>query len=863
MGEYYIAERNIEDMMESNNTKTRKTMRKRNESKRTIVKNRMMEMAKANNQMTRKMRGGKIVSNLPAQFFQESDGKFESFEENVKQASQKKILKEAEGKSLIAAYPGSYFKTGNCVDDMCSTEELTTACMNSLGIVTLEHQDYEDYKKVMELYDKMSEKEQKAVVEANLLSLRTYLADLFKKESGQDELLTDEKKLALKAMLETINPFYYNYLIFTNKLPESMRTAIYEEMLQTRNLKDPLELLKLFLNYYNTVNPYNMKATESGFRDEDLAGKKLNDYVYDNFKVSEISPSPYSVHRYKDLETWDLEGILRTVSVPMRKMERGKELVKVIRETYGDRFQRPKPLWVIKKNPNWKIGDPESMKTIAFWVDMRDGMEELGVKDVFEYADRTFYDFMKLLAGKADVPKAEWPTMEQLIDVGRREKIPEEGSAMYKWIELPLVRKVFAVIGISIYPRFFKVFEVGSLGGEDFEERTIPIGRDYGLFGYFSTADSRYEHQCGQIMVTGLDPHDFEINMGEAAAVRLFLKQRAPMYFDKYPEAFLTKTKEGETSNDDKEVDFLETYSRGEPPDPLTIIKLDEDCAVSISFFDAKLITDYGFMYMALIVEVNIYRNVDNTENPLDVKTDFLILWRNQKEDEAEMSFENTCTGLYEMLMKGVWSSMKKTGVIPPLENISINPEVEERGVAEEKGENIEEGMPEEKGEAPQEMDPQSESKEDVVDTAEEIKEESEEEIKEPSLEPTIDSDTKEPTFESDSKLEELTEDDFRVDHTTPFMELMEKEDDSGSDSDSDLSISSEEVNKEEEEFTPLPRPDLPEKSPLPSSLKKPSEIPTRKNRSVMDSFRSNPKNKTKKVRLQTFRNVEYPPPVN
>ena len=68
-------------------------MRKRNESKRTIVKNRMMEMAKANNQMTRKMRGGKIVSNLPAQFFQESDGKFESFEENVKQASQKKILK--------------------------------------------------------------------------------------------------------------------------------------------------------------------------------------------------------------------------------------------------------------------------------------------------------------------------------------------------------------------------------------------------------------------------------------------------------------------------------------------------------------------------------------------------------------------------------------------------------------------------------------------------------------------------------------------------------------------------------------------------------------------------------------------------
>ena len=214
------------------------------------------------------------------------------------------------------------------------------------------------------------------------------------------------------------------------------------------------------------------------------------------------------------------------------------------------------------------------------------------------------------------------------------------------------------------------------------------------------------------------------------------------------------------------------------------------------------------------------------------------------------------------MLMKGVWSSMKKTGVIPPLENISINPEVEERGVAEEKGENIEEGMPEEKGEAPQEMEPQSEPKDEVGESVQEIEEEGEEETKEILPDSISGSDSKEPTFESDSKLEELTEDDFRVDHNTPLMELMEKEDDSGSDSDSDISISNEEV-EQEEEFTPLPRPDLPEKSPLPSSLKKPSEIPTRKNRSVMDSFRSKPKNKTKKVRVETFRNKEYPPPVN
>tara|TARA_Y200000002_G_scaffold366908_1_gene358368 strand:- start:4387 stop:6948 length:2562 start_codon:yes stop_codon:yes gene_type:complete len=853
LGEYYIAERNTEDMMESNNTKTRKTMRKRNEPKRTIVKNRMMEMAKANNQMTRKMRGGKIVSNLPAQFFQQSDGKFESFEENVKEASQKKILKEAEGKSLIAAYPGSYFKTGNCVDDMCSTEELTTACMNSLGIVTLEHQDYEDYKKVMELYDKMSEEEQKAVVEANLLSLRTYLADLFKKESGQDDLLTDEKKLALKAMLETINPFYYNYLIFTDKLPEPMRTAIYEEMLQTRNLKDPLELLKLFLNYYNTVNPYRMKGAV-GSDGDDMVGKRLNEYLYDNFKVSEISPSPYSAHRYNDLEIWDLEGILRTVSVPMYKMERGKELVKVIQETYGDSFKRPNPLWLIKNNPEWKIGDPESKKTIDYWVDMRYGMEQIEVNDVSEYADRAFYDFMELLARKAGVPKAEWPTNEQIKDVTRQEKIPEEGSAMYKWIELPLVRKVFAVLGISIYYRFFNVFEVGSLGGENFEDKKLLSGLDYGLFGYFSTANLRYEFECGHINITNLKD-DYKINMGEAAALRLFLKQRAPMYFDRYPEAFLTKTKEGESSDDGKEVDLLETHP-GERPDSLRVIRLDQDNAVTINIYEAKImIMDEGeYMYMALIVEVNIYRNVDNTENPMDVTTDFLILWRNQKEDEAEMAFENNCKGLYEMLMKGVWSSMKKTGVIPPLEKISINPEVEERGIAEEKGENIEEGVSEEKSEVSQEKEPQSEPKGEVTDSVQEIEEEGEEETKETSPDSISG---------SDSKLEELTEEDFRVDHTTPFMELMEQEEDSDSESESDESVTREEEVNQEEEFTPLPRPDLPEKSPLPSSLKKPNEIPTRKNRSMMDRFRSNPNNKTKKVRVETFRNKEYPPPVN
>lgn len=101
------------------------------------------------NKGTRKMRGGKIESRLPAEYFQENEQGMKHGEEY---------------------YLGKYFKTAKCVDDMCSAEDLSTACMNSLGIVTLEHQDYQDYKKVMELYDKLSKEEQEDVVDSNILS---------------------------------------------------------------------------------------------------------------------------------------------------------------------------------------------------------------------------------------------------------------------------------------------------------------------------------------------------------------------------------------------------------------------------------------------------------------------------------------------------------------------------------------------------------------------------------------------------------------------------------------------------------------------------------------------------------------------
>ena len=41
-----------------------------------------------------------------------------------------------------------------------------------------------------------------------------------------------------------------------------------------------------------------------------------------------------------------------------------------------------------------------------------------------------------------------------------------------------------------------------------------------------------------------------------------------------------------------------------------------------------------GYMNMAILIEVTTYRNLDNTENPLEVNTDFKIIWRNERDNE-------------------------------------------------------------------------------------------------------------------------------------------------------------------------------------------------------------------------------------
>lgn len=658
------------------------------------------------------------------------------------------------------------------------------------------------------------------------------------------DTLSQRNQLELETLMETVNPFYYNYMIFTNKLPEDVRREVYATMLKTRSLKEPIDMLKLFLNYYNTINPYRM-AELTARDNEAMAGKKLNGYLYSNFRVGEMTPSIGSAHRYVDeLKTWDMEGKLLKVDVPLAIIPKGNELARVVKETYGDTFRRPNPFWI---NPS--EGDDES----EYFVDMR-RMDDLGITDVDEYAVRAEKVIWQVIARHLGYPKEEWPTMEEVRKYfdskeGRSNDVPPpENTPLAKLFETPLVRKIYALLGISIYYRFMTVFEVGTLGGDNFEDSAAKSGVNYGLFGYFSTMERQFEMECGMIHIRN-PSSDFEINKGEAAAIRSYLLEKAPLYLRKYPDAFLLSDQTTATP-----IPLLDV-NPGDKPDSLRVVMLGEDSGVSVVIYEASLlmVDAGGYLPMAIIVEVTTYRNLDNTDNPLEVETQFKIIWRNERDNEVNESFVSSCKGLYEGLMKNIWASTKSgDGVVRDISMRTLSDEEEPTEssdtsrLMEEMGEGEEKEMGEEK-----EVSEEKKADESVPEEKSEPKE-SEDEEGVPEEKNIQDTDSIEDEFR------EMGDDDFKVDEESETMKLeplaATSDSDSDSDSDNDELLQGvgdsddENTIQDDESFVPLPRPDLPEKSPFKSSLKTNEGQPTRKNRSMMDRLTG--KNKTRKVRI-------------
>jgi hypothetical protein len=250
-------------------------------------------------------------------------------------------------------------------------------------------------------------------------------------------------------------------------------------------------------------------------------------------------------------------------------------------------------------------------------------------------------------------------------------------------------------------------------------------------------------------------------------------------------------------------------------------------------------------MRMAIVIEVNTYRNMNNEETPMEIITNFCIIWRNRNESEGTLDFENNCTGLNDMLMRNVWKSQKTRGSISEQSVEKAAPgsdsgSEEEKGVAEEKEQLLdeEEGVAEEKGVA-EEEGVAEEKEEDISKEEEDLRSsiklarEAVEEKKEESR------DTKDDVSLEEVNIELPPEDDDSI-----VLDEFGETSDDGSDTDT---ISDEGQDIVEEEFVELPRPDLPDKSPFASNLKKPG-VQTKKNRGFLGNLTG--KNKTKKVRI-------------
>jgi hypothetical protein len=411
------------------------------------------------------------------------------------------------------------------------------------------------------------------------------------------------------------------------------------------------------------------------------------------------------------------------------------------------------------------------------------------------------------------------------------------------------------MIGISIYYRFMNVFQVGSLGGSNFEEAKNPLGMDYGLFGYFSTTKPQVEQECGFIHLKN-PSEDFSVNVGEAASIRAYLEEKAPLYLKRYPEAFLVE------SSSDNDVD-LESPFKGNRPDSLRVIRIqeDEENAISVSIYEASLLmTDAGeYMRMAIVIEVNTYRNINNEDTPMELNTNFMIVWRNKSETEGTHEFERNCSGLNDMLMRNVWRSQTATGIISEqsVEKVAPGSDAgpEEKGVAEEKEEQSLEQHSEKAVSDPEVIaqgtvspDPPSEEKDEG------ISEEKEPEISEEEADLRTSINLSRDTMDEKKKESGDTNEEVSLEEVD--IELPPEDDDSivldefgeTSDDGNDTDMSSDDGQQVmDEDFVELPRPALPDKSPFASNLKKPG-VQTKKNRGFLGNLTG--KNKTKKVRI-------------
>ena len=510
----------------------------------------------------------------------------------------------------------AFYKTADCVTEKCGVSgEMSGACETTLEVALLEHQEYPDYVAAMRVYDKLTEGKQLRLVERNTASLRKYVVGLFRDAaSGTLDASGQEQ---LRGLLAVLNPFYYHYMVFSDKVPEKVRENVYDAMRGVRALREPLDMVKLFLEFYATENPYAMRVNPTA---------RMDGYLRSKLQIEGAAPNLGSAGRYRDMRVWDLSGKMRKVDVPGSLELDDVGVRSVFSETYGDSFLRPKPLLV------GGAGGGDALR-----VDFREALkmtaEEMAADKDSEkrkeaYALEAQADFLGRLLSREWSPeqRAELDAYVKAARSVDMDKTREKETALVKEVfGSRYVRQVYTFIGTSIFPRFLGVFQVGGLGSPDFEKSDRRMGTEFGLFSYMATRDLYSE--CNMMHVRGLSD-DFSLKRTERDAVVKFLRDAAPEY-------------------------EVHGYSVAQGvPEGMRYVDPDAGTALSVGFYNASLILE-GFVDMALLVEVTRFGGMGK-DGGMSVTTEFLVLWMCVG-DDARHDVRVGCPVLAEMMMDAIW----------------------------------------------------------------------------------------------------------------------------------------------------------------------------------------------------------------
>ena len=619
-------------------------------------------------------RGGDLVSVLPPKFFQDAESE----------------MKHGEMK-----YYAPFYRSVKCVEGMCSSKKLTQACLNSLGIAMLEHQSTpKDYHSVLRLYSELTPDEREEVIDLNLLSLRNYMSDIFTNYDKSNGL-TPERSQELRAMLKVLNPFYYQYILKTDMLSDDVSDEVYKAMQDVRNLSTPDDMVTLFLNYYNTLNPYqqpkdlsNSLQALQGFSTLTQEQRKtfMSKYMASHFRISRISPANYSEHRYKANKVWDMEGSLQPVSVPLIATSDVVRLATTISETYGDSFSRPNLL--ILETSEGKID-----------VDYTEGGTSSGLStgDISIYAYDKQVEFMQLLLGidkdealsfcKDVVPSDKFnrgdESQSKTYTLDNAEKVLDDSPKKV------LLGKVYnGVIGISIYYRFQDQMGFGDIGivnGTDPRKNKAGTTGGFGVLADFVTKGN---DDCNMLYLNNIHVGQTnEISVGAANAILLFLGTNAPDYLGQFPDLFKEARPKGKGKEDMCRIVNGDVHNYRK-------INLKTNSARSVNIYKAEMMLttmDDPRFKLATMVEISDYENVDNTDKPLVVRTKFLIVWA-EKTSEVRTALRESCRALDGMLMNRVWDDLVAQGEVGGVSEI-LPPSDEEEEIAGEAENAVESGI--------------------------------------------------------------------------------------------------------------------------------------------------------------------------